>query len=159
MKKASEATKELPPPKGNKEVPCVKTLEGRLAKLQPEQKAPTLRNQLRNAKNASEARQNERAEPLAVKERIQVRVGELQQSMAKFDRAVGNMDLEIGNLNQQVSVLVGKLNSQEEATPSPAQPGTAPKELSAADMLQMIIRQLNLPDTPEQVKAKLKQMD
>jgi hypothetical protein len=145
------------PPKGETEVGIVKLIGGKLAQLQPKPQAPALHNQLRSAQMAAEAKQEERAKVLVVKERQQAQVEELQMSIAKMDRTMGKMDAEIVELNQTVGKLLEEVKSNSAASVPQAQPSAVPEDLPDPAFLQQVLQWYGIADTPEQVLANLKQ--
>jgi hypothetical protein len=160
LKKSLVAAKKmLDRTKGDKEVGwklTIERIESQLKELQPKPQAPALRNQLLSAQVAADAKKEERAKVLLVKERQQAQVEELQQSMAKMDRTLGKMDAEIVELNHTVIKLAQEVKSSSADLVPPAQPSAIPEAVPDPQLLQQIIQMYGIADTPEQMMANLK---
>ena len=151
----------LDPSKGDKRVGwklTIERIESQLKELQPKPQAPALRNQLLSAQVAADAKKEERAKVLLVKQRQQAQVEELKQSMAKMDRTLGKMDAEIVELNLTIIKLAQEVKSSSGDLVPPAQPSAIPEAAPDPHFLQQIIQMYGIADTPEQVMANLKKV-
>ena len=143
------------------DLPVIKIFKEELAKLQPKPQEPELHNQLTKTRKALSEKQKEREKVQAAKSRQQTEVEHLHVSIAKLDRTMGKMDLEIIDFNQQIGSLVEGIRSLsvDSAAKEQPTPVATPVSPPTPDGLLHLIHSLGMNLSAEEVVQKLQQMN